>query len=355
MDFINSLFRMEFFWNKVLYYYYWFLLLLFLIFFLKFVRIRLFYFLERLSEKSETDLDDFIISIIDWISIWFYWILYLFIISKFINLNEYVVIWINFLFYLSLLWELVFILTKISEYILHKYMLDKQSKEKDETSYHMILMILKIFIFIMCWLFFLTNIWIEITPLLTSLWVAWVAVAFSLQKILADVFASFSLYFDKPFKIWDLIVLWDDIKNIWNIKRIWLRSTTIKTLRWDDMILPNDLLTSSKINNRKRIDKKRVYLFFSIEYWTSVEKLKLIKPLIKKIVNENDLTEYYRCDFVKFWEHWYDFEALYSVLSWDRDLFMDIQNNVNLLVVEDFEKHWINITIQTQKIILKNN
>jgi len=50
-------------------------------------------------------------------------------------------------------------------------------------------------------LIFISNIGINLTPLVASLGVASVAVAFALQNILKDLFSSFSIIISKPFNV----------------------------------------------------------------------------------------------------------------------------------------------------------
>lgn len=50
----------------------------------------------------------------------------------------------------------------------------------------------------------MSNLGFDVTTLLAGLSIGGLAVAFALQNVLADIFASISIYIDKPFKKGDL-------------------------------------------------------------------------------------------------------------------------------------------------------
>ena len=80
----------------------------------------------------------------------------------------------------------------------------------------------------------LSNLGYSITALIAGLGIGGIAVAFALQNILGDIFASFSIYLDKPFMTGDYI-LFEGIEG--TVKKIGIKSTRIEALQGQEIIV----------------------------------------------------------------------------------------------------------------------
>src|SRR3989338_2966271 len=105
----------------------------------------------------------------------------------------------------------------------------------------------RIFVSIVGLLFILPAWGIQIGPLLASLGIAGIAVAFALQNTLGNIFGGVSLILDKSIKVGDKIRLDNDTMG--TVMDVGLRSTKIKT--WDNELItvPNGKLADSKVLN----------------------------------------------------------------------------------------------------------
>ena len=114
---------------------------------------------------------------------------------------------------------------------------------------------------------------IKIGPLLASLGIAGVAVAFALQNTLSNIFGGISLIMDKSIKVGDEIELDPTTKGI--VMDVGFRSTKIKTRNNELVIMPNGKLADSRITNYVMPDLTiRVVVPFSVAYGTNVGKVK---------------------------------------------------------------------------------
>src|SRR3989339_554711 len=115
-------------------------------------------------------------------------------------------------------------------------------------------------------LIFILNVWgIEVAPLLASLGIAGIAVAFALQSTLGNIFGGISLILDKTIKVGDVVFLDQETKG--TVIDIGLRSTKIKSRAGDLVILPNGKLADSKIYNyHKPLPTTRVGVDFGVKY-----------------------------------------------------------------------------------------
>src|SRR3989339_1624615 len=125
-------------------------------------------------------------------------------------------------------------------------------------------------------LIFILNAWgIEVGPLLASLGIAGIAVAFALQSTLGNIFGGVSLIVDRSITVDDFIKLDDGTEG--TIMDIGLRSTKIKSRDGDLIILPNGKLADSKIYNyHKPLPTTRVGVDFGVKYGSDAEEVKKI-------------------------------------------------------------------------------
>lgn len=88
---------------------------------------------------------------------------------------------------------------------------------------------------------------ISVTPVLASLGVTSLAVALALQPTLENFFSGVQLLIDKPFRVGDYIEL-DSGEQGW-VEKIGWRSTWVKLLANNVVIIPNTQVSSSRITN----------------------------------------------------------------------------------------------------------
>ena len=141
----------------------------------------------------------------------------------------------------------------------------------------------RIFISIVGLLFILVVWDIQIGPLLTSLGIAGVAIAFALQNTLGNIFGGISLILDKSIKVGDVIKL--DDQTLGTIADVGLRSTKIKTLNNELVTVPNGKLADSKILNFLQPDPTlKISIDFGVEYDSDLDKVrKVIVATLKSV------------------------------------------------------------------------
>jgi small-conductance mechanosensitive channel len=311
--------------------------------------------LEKLAKKTDTDFDDFFINVINSLPWYFYWVIYVYIPLLYLHLDPFLSTSIQYVFVAIIGFQLIKLSIKVVEYFLAKLFLSEKSKIKDwQTTYNLFSLISKIFLWIIWIIFILMNVWVEVTPLIASLWVWSVAIAFALQNIIEDIFSSFSIYFDRPFSIGDFISTWSDI---WTVHKIWIKSTRIITLQWQELIVSNKELTNSRVENFGRMKQRRISTNIGVIYETPIDKLKMINWIIEKIFGEKEiiaLANLDRVHFSKFLDSSLNFDIVYHVLESDYNIYMDVQQKINFRIMEEFEKAWIEFAYPTQVIYTKN-
>jgi len=196
-------------------------------------------------------------------------------------------------------------------------------------------------------LFILDNLGFDVTALVAGLGIGGVAVALAVQNILGDLFASLSIVLDKPFVIGDFIIV---DAYLGTVEKIGLKTTRVRSLGGEQLIFSNADLLSSRVRNYKRMAERRVLFSVGVTYQTSAAHLEELPVLIREIVEGIDQTRFDRSHFKEFGDSAYIFETVYWILAPDYNLFMDIQQVVNLGIVRAFEERGIVVTYPTRTL-----
>ena len=176
-------------------------------------------------------------------------------------------------------------------------------------------------------LMILENLGFNITTLLASLGIGGIAVALAAQNVLGDMFASLAIAIDKPFVIGDFIVV-DNILG--TVEYIGLKTTRLRSLSGEQIIFSNTDLLKSRIRNYKRMYERRVQFTFNISYRTPHEKVKRIPLIMREIIESQAKTRFDRAHFKEYTDSALIFEVVYFVQDPDYNLYMDIQQAINL-------------------------
>ncbi|MEJ2127126.1 MAG: mechanosensitive ion channel [Candidatus Bathyarchaeota archaeon] len=246
----------------------------------------------------------------------------------------------------------VFIIVKSLQQVVN-YGILKVTKEKEPENGQSIANILgriaKGIVWSLAFLYIITLFGYDPTTIVASFGVAGIVLAFGLQHVLSDVFASFSIFFDKPFNVGDFIT----VGGNWGVvKKVGIRSTRIESLQGQEIIIPNQELTSAEIHNYKKMEKRRIQFSFGLIYDTSSEKIEKALEITKQVVSSVELVDLGRVHFKEYGDFSLNFEVVYHVKTSDYNKYMDIQQEINLKLKKEFEKEQIEFAFPTQTVII---
>jgi len=190
----------------------------------------------------------------------------------------------------------------------------------------------------------------NVTTLIASLGVGGVAVALAVQNILGDLFASLSIALDKPFVIGDFIVVGDVVGTV---EHVGLKTTRIRALSGEQIVVANGDLLSSRIHNYKRLQERRIVFKFGVLYDTPADTLEAIPGMLREIIEAREHTRFDRAHFLAFGDSSLDFEVVYYVLTADYITYMDVQQQINLAMIRRFAEHRIGFAFPTRTLHLE--
>jgi small-conductance mechanosensitive channel len=195
----------------------------------------------------------------------------------------------------------------------------------------------------------LDNLGVDVTALVTGLGIGGVAVALALQNILGDLFASMSITLDEPFLPGDFIQI-DTVAG--TVEHVGLKTTRIKSISGEQVIIANTDLLKSRIRNYGRMQERRVVFSIGVTYQTPHALLERIPGMLRGIV---DATSGARCDrahLQSFGDSALVFEVVYFVGDPDYGRYMDVQQSINLEIYRRFGAEGIQFAYPTRTVIV---
>lgn len=196
----------------------------------------------------------------------------------------------------------------------------------------------------------LDNLGIQIKPLLAGLGIGGIAVALAAQNILGDLFASLSIALDQPFVIGDVLAV-DEF--VGTVEYIGVKSTRLRSLSGEQIIMPNANLLASRVRNHTRMSERRVVYTISIGQHTPLEQVQKIPVLIRSLIESHADVRFDRSHLARISATSFDFEAVYVVTSTDYTRHMDILQDINLRLIEAFERDGISFAYPVQRLRLE--
>lgn len=191
---------------------------------------------------------------------------------------------------------------------------------------------------------------IRLDTLIAGLGIGGIAIGLAVQNILGDLFASLSIVLDKPFVIGDFIIVGDMMGTV---EHIGLKSTRIRSLTGEQIVFGNNDLLQSRIRNYKRMQERRILFTLGVTYQTPLEKLQAIPGIIREVIEAQENVRFDRAHFKSYGAFSLDFEIVYYVLVPDYNVYMDVQQQINLEIYRRFAAEGIEFAYPTQTIFLE--
>ncbi|MFC7199146.1 mechanosensitive ion channel family protein [Halospeciosus flavus] len=139
------------------------------------------------------------------------------------------------------------------------------SQHHQEIAHHLVHLGVLVVVFLL-----VLAVWrVNVGSLLLGAGVLSVVLGLAARQTLGSVLAGFVVLFSRPFELGDWIVVGDDQGIVQDVTIV---NTQIKTFDDEIVMIPNDIITSSKVINRSKLDRLRVSVDVGVDYDTDVER-----------------------------------------------------------------------------------
>ncbi len=242
-----------------------------------------------------------------------------------------------------------FIITRITNVLMSWYAEQRVKREKNVSNHLLFILrkVIQVVVYIFAFIIILGVFGQDLSGVIVGFGVGGIAIALAIQNILSDALTAFSIYFDRPFEIGDSVVVGDYTGTV---TKIGIISTRIQLLQGEELVISNKNLIATSVRNFKKLKKRRIVLTLKVIAETPIEKLKKIPDIIANILKDIKMADLGRVHLKQLGDFSIDFEVVYYIKTGDYDKYMDIQQQINYGILEEFEKEKIGLAYPTQKL-----
>jgi len=350
----NGFLQQTYFQNKIIDYLTVLAIFILLIIVIKIGQGLLIKLLKAWAKKTTTKIDNkFVIAfeqkIKPFLNLLYFSVLYFSI--KQLNFNPQIEKFLNVFFIVLLTFFGVRFLLSIITYSVETYWIKKEKDLSKKQVLKGVITILNLVAWSIAIIILLDNLGIKVSALVAGLGIGGIAIALAAQTLLGDFFSYFIIFFDRPFKIGDFIIVGDYLGTV---DHIGLKTTRIHSLSGEQIVFSNQDLTNSRVRNYKQMDRRRVAFQFGVIYQTSLEQLKKIPRIVEDIITNIPETSFDRAHFASYGDFSLNFEVVYYVQGSNYNKYMNVQQEINFQLKEAFEKQEIEFAYPTQTVLLTN-
>ncbi|MDF1505544.1 mechanosensitive ion channel family protein [Roseisolibacter sp. H3M3-2] len=218
------------------------------------------------------------------------------------------------------------------------------------TTLNVIAVVARVVLWALLFLLALQSFGVDVTALITGLGIAGVAVALAVQNVLGDVLASLSIALDKPFVIGDYIVV-DAFQG--TVEEIGLKTTRIRSLTGEQIIVANAELLKARIRNYQRQTERRVAFTLLFPLETPPDAIERVPPLVRETILENSPVRLDRVHFAAITDQALAVEAVYFVLDANHAVHVEIQQRINLALLRRLSAAGVRLAVPTRSVVVK--
>jgi MscS family membrane protein len=200
-------------------------------------------------------------------------------------------------------------------------------------------------------IFFILGVVFElnVASLIAGLGIGGLAVALAAKESLENLFASFTIFLDRPFVAGDVIQV-GTISG--KVEKVGFRSTRIRTLDRSFLTVPNKMLIDQALDNLTRRQFWRARFTLGLTYETPAEDLKVIAADIKAVLDAHKLTktEPALVKFDGFGTSSFNLLVVFFVESPEPEVYMSVKEEINYLIWEIIQRHQASFAFPTTTI-----
>ncbi len=205
-------------------------------------------------------------------------------------------------------------------------------------------LLISVALFAIATIVILDNMGVNVTGLIAGLGIGGIAIGLAAQGIFSDLFASLSIIFDRPFRVGETIKY--DTSTA-TVERIGLKSTRLRSLNGELLVISNTNLLSKEITNFAHLHRRRITFKIGVIYQTTPEMLRDLPALLEEQVVAGG-QEFIRSSFLTFGPSSLDFELLFDVFSDEFDEVAAARTDIAIRLFEAMAKAGYEFAYPTQ-------
>ncbi len=232
----------------------------------------------------------------------------------------------------------------VGYFIERRLVLNLRDAKEGSASLNILKFVAIVAVWVLAPLLLLANLGVDITALIAGLGVGGVAIALAVQNVLGDLLASLSIALDKPFKVGDFLIVGDEKGTV---EYVGIKSTRLRSLDGEQIVISNADVLRARVRNYGRMYERRIVFRLGIIYETPRELIEAVPGIMKQAIEAQGKTRFDRAHFAGYGDFALNFESVYYVTVADYNIYMDIQQAINMQVLDEFTKRGIQFAYPT--------
>ena len=256
----------------------------------------------------------------------------------------------SLIFIYSICWILLSMINFIGLILLKKA--ESTENKMDDQLIPFIVEIGKILVYILGVFIVMGNIFnVNIAALATGLGIGGVALAMASKESLENLLGSFTIFFDQPFTVGDVVTVGAVTGTI---EKVGFRSTRIRTFDKSLVTLPNKKMIDAELDNLGLRSVRRVKFNVGLTYETSPDQIRSIVHDIQEMINQHEKTNQEgRVRFQEFGASSLDIMVIYFVDSPRWEDLIDVKEDINYKIMEIVKKHKSDFAFPSRTVYLQ--
>lgn len=183
---------------------------------------------------------------------------------------------------------------------------------------------------------------VDVMALITGLGLGGLALALAARETLENLFASFTIFLDLPFVVGDTIQAGGITGDV---EKIGFRSTKLRAVDGNLIMIPNRLLTSQSLENLSERHYRRAKFNLTCDLKTSHEQIQAIIPAIELLILEEPLCKKKapKIVFEGFGPYSLDISVTLWVNTADFTKFQTVKQTINLNILKLLQEKQISL------------
>jgi small-conductance mechanosensitive channel len=279
------------------------------------------------TKNTENKIDDFVVEAVQkWVepimvvstSAW--------LATSLFPINEAVDHIAKFMFMSILCWRIIRLIEMTLVFLIENYVVPGEGVDAKNLRSNFFT-IIRTFLYSFAIVFILDNVGFNASSLVASMGIGGIAIALAVQNIIADTFASFCIFVDRPFVVGDLISV-NGFTGF--IEHIGFKTTRVRSLGGETVVYTNSTLINSTLQNFKEAEVTNLCFEIGVDVNTSNEVVREIPQVMEHVFKDIKRAKLALVFFKSFGKCTLNFEVRYQVLSNDADVCRQVLGEINV-------------------------
>lgn len=194
----------------------------------------------------------------------------------------------------------------------------------------------------------------QLTSILAGVGIGGAAIALASQDLIKNFFGGFIVITDRSFDVGDYINI-DSTEG--TVEELGLRSTKIRTLGQELVVVPNSKFTSGAVMNYTKRSQRRVSFRVGATYDTSSQKLKILIDKIKIMLDSHSMVKQDSVivKFDNFGSSSLDIWVQCMVNTGNYAEFLSIKDEINFNIMNLFEEEGVSFAFPSMSVYMEKN